>query len=131
MALNDVMSMDEQQKTGVSQLTDTQKRELEAWINNKFILKTTTTPSQPVYLEQNIQGGAQLMFSDGSVYEIAPTDRSKVAFWLTPIVVSFDASGDPQYPARITNTLTNVSVSAKMIKGPGTPNPSSLQIQQQ
>jgi hypothetical protein len=121
MSLNDVMSMDEQQKTGVAKLTDAQKRELELWINNKFVLKTTTPAAQQVvYLEQNIQGGSQLVFSDGSIYAISPADRPKVEFWLTPIAIKIEPSGDPQYPSKITNTLTNVSVNGKMVT-PGRP----------
>jgi hypothetical protein len=124
MRLNEVMSADEQKKTGVANLTDAQKKELESWINDKFMLKTTTpVAAQPIYLQQNIQSGAQLMFSDGSVYEIAPTDRSKATFWLTPIAVTIEPSGDPNYPSKITNLLTNVSVNGKMVKGPRLQNP--------
>jgi hypothetical protein len=120
MRLNEVMSVDEQKKTGVAGLSDIQKKELEGWINDKFILKavTMTASSQPIYLQQNMQSGAQLMFNDGSVYEVAPTERSKTVFWLTPIAVTLEPSGDPNYPTKITNTLTNVSVNCKMIKGP-------------
>ena len=120
MHLNEVMSMDEQKKTGVAALSDAQKKQLESWINDKFVLKPTTmtAASQPVYLEQNMQSGAQLMFSDGSIYEIAPTDRSKTVFWLTPIAITIEPSGDPNYPSRITNSLTSVSVNAKMTRGP-------------
>lgn len=121
MRLNEVMTVDEQKKTGVAGLSDVQKKELESWINNKFVLKTATAApaaAQPIYLQQNIQGGTQLMFSDGSLYEIAPTDRAKATFWLTPIAVTIDASGDPNYPSKITNTLTNVSVNGKMVKAP-------------
>ena len=118
MRLNEVMSAEEQKKTGVAGLSDMQKKELESWINDKFTLKTTMASSQPVYLEQNMQGGAQLMFSDGSIYEIAPTDRSKTVFWLTPIAIKIEASGDPDYPSKITNSLTGVSVNAKMTRSP-------------
>jgi len=120
MRLNEVMSVDEQKKTGVSGLSDVQKKELESWINDKFVLKTVTAApaAPPIYLQQNIQGGTQLMFSDGSVYEIAPTDRAKATFWLTPIAITLEPSGDPNYPSKITNTLTNVSVNGKMVKAP-------------
>ncbi|HUD01525.1 MAG TPA: hypothetical protein VMR37_04310 [Rhabdochlamydiaceae bacterium] len=122
MRLNEVMTLVEQKKTGVAALSDAQKKELESWINDKFVLKTIaatpTTAAQQIYLQQNMQSGAQLMFSDGSIYEVAPTDRSKTVFWLTPIAISIEPSGDPNYPAKITNTLTNVSVSAKMVRAP-------------
>ncbi len=119
MRLNEVMSMDEQKKTGVAALTDAQKKQLESWINDKFVLKpTTVAAASPIYLQQNMQSGAQLMFSDESIYEIAPTDRSKTVFWLTPIAVTIEPSGDPSYPSKITNSLTKVSVNGKMIRPP-------------
>src|SRR4051812_6501931 len=111
LRLNEVMSMDEQKKTGVATLSDLQKKELEGWINDKFVLKPTPVAATPsIYLQQNLQSGAQLMFSDESIYEVAPTDRSKTIFWLTPIAVTIEPSGDPNYPSKITNTLTKVSV---------------------
>lgn len=119
LRLSDVMSAEEQKKTGVSGLSDLQKKELESWINSKFVLKTSsTTSSQPIYLQQNIESGSKLMFSDGSVYEVAPTDRAKTVFWLTPVIISIEAGEDPNYPSKITNTLSHVSVNAKMIKAP-------------
>ena len=120
LRLNEVMSMDEQKKTGIATLSDVQKKELESWINDKFVLKPGTISAAPssIYLQQNMQSGAQLMFSDESIYEIAPTDRSKTVFWLTPIAVTIEPSGDPNYPSKITNTLTKVSVNGKMIRAP-------------
>ena len=118
MRLNEVMTMDEQKKTGIAGLSNPQKKELENWINDKFVLKSQMTAASSIYLEQNMQSGAQLMFNDGSIYEIAPTDRSKTVFWLTPIEVTFEPSGDPNYPSKITNTLTNVSVNGKMVRAP-------------
>jgi hypothetical protein len=119
MRLNEVMSTDMQQKTGVATLSDVQKKQLETWINDKFVLKpVAAAAASPVYLEQNLQSGSQLVFNDGSVYEIAPTDRSKAIFWLTPIAITIEPSGDPDYPSKITNTLTKVSVLGKMTKAP-------------
>jgi hypothetical protein len=121
MRLNEVMSMDEQKKTGVVGLSDPQKKELESWINDKFVLKPQMAAAPAIYLEQNMQSGTQLMFSDGSIYEIVPTDRAKTVFWLTPIEITIEPSGDPNYPAKITNTLTNVSVNGKMVRAPKAP----------
>jgi hypothetical protein len=114
--LTDMMSPSDMRTTGVASLTSAQKQALEAWIDNKFVLKSQATATGPLSLQQNIQGGTQLMLSDGSVYEIAPADRSKAMFWLTPINVILEQSSDPNYPMKITNTLTNVSVNGKKIK---------------
>lgn len=79
---------------------------------------STTVKTPSISLEQNMQNGAQLMFNDGSIYEIAEADRSKTVFWLTPIEVTIEPSGDPNYPSKITNTRSKVSVNGKMIKAP-------------
>lgn len=115
--LSEVMTPQEQQKTGVSQLSDAQKKELETWMNQKFTLKTNDKPKQ-IYLSENIQSGARLRFSDGSLYEIIPEDRSKASFWLTPFQVKIDQGKDPNYPYIITNTVTMISVRAKQINPP-------------
>ncbi len=113
--LTDVMSHDEQMKTGVSQLSEMQKQELEKWMNEKFVLKSSTT-APTLTLQQNMKNGSQLELSDGSIYEIAPSDRAKTIFWLTPISMTVTASNDPMYPALLTNTLTGISVRAKKVK---------------
>lgn len=114
--LQEVMTPDEEQKTGVSQLSESQKKELENWLNQKFILKNAPLAvSSHVYLQENINGGTRLILSDGSIYEIAPADRAKAAFWITPAEVVIKPSDDPLYPSKITNTLTNASVNAKLI----------------
>jgi hypothetical protein len=118
--LNDVMTPDEQKKTGVSQLSDTQKKELETWINQKFTLKTTDKAKQ-IYLSENIQSGSQLRLSDGSLYEVMPQDRPKASFWLTPFQVRMEPSNDPNYPVLITNTITMIGVRAKQLEPPNAP----------
>lgn len=116
--LNDVMTPDEQQKTGVSQLTDAQKKELETWINQKFTLKSDK--AKQVYLSENIQSGSQLRLSDGSLYEVNPADRDKASFWLTPFQVRIEPNKDPNYPYNITNTVSMVTVRAKQVEPPNT-----------
>jgi hypothetical protein len=115
--LNQVMTPEMQQKTGVSQLSDAQKQELENWLNEKFVLKAKEAPP-PIYLQQNNNGGTQLIFSDGSVYEIAPEDRNKASAWINPITVSIQPSGNPLYPYTITNVLTGASVNGKLVRPP-------------
>lgn len=114
--LKEQMTPDEQKKTGVSQLSDAQKQALEKWMNDKFVLKTTHSDAPRLTLQQNLQSGAQLELSDGSIYEIAPSDKSKTTFWLTPIEMKITPSNDPMYPVLLTNTLTGVSVRAKQIR---------------
>lgn len=122
--LSDLMSADEQKKTGVSQLSEIQKQELEKWMNDKFILKSASTTT-PLTLQQNLQNGAQLELSDGSIYEVAPSDKSKTTFWLTPINITVTPSNDPMYPVLLTNTLSGVSVRAKQVRAANPKQPAS------
>ncbi len=126
--LSDLMSQDEQKKTGISQLSAVQRQELERWMNEKFVLKTVHPPAPRITLEQNLQNGAQLVLSDGSIYEIAPTDRSKTTFWLTPVSITMSPSQDLAYPTLLTNTLTGVSVRAKQTQPPRSQPASSPQL---
>ena len=96
-----------------------QKKELESWINQKFTLKVSDKTKQ-LYLSENIQSGTQLRLSDGSLYEVMPEDRQKASFWLTPFQVKVEQTADPNYPYKITNTITLVGVRAKQINPPTT-----------
>lgn len=112
--LNEVMTPEEQKKTGISELSNTQRKELEGWINQKFNLKTESQEKE-LYLSENILSGSQLRLSDGSLYEVMPEDRSKASFWLTPFQVKVEPSNDPNYPLNITNTVSMVTVRAKKV----------------
>ena len=114
--ISDTMSADEQQKTGIDHLSDSQKQALEKWMNDKFILKSATPDTSPVVLQQNLNNGSQLELSDGSIYEIAPSDKAKTLYWLTPIPIKIAPSGDPMFPYLLTNTLTGVAVRAKQVR---------------
>ncbi len=71
--IEDVMSKEEQKKTGVSQLNFNQKRALEAWLNENFVLKTKkeTTPLART-LSLNIDNGKELQLSDNTIWEVNP-----------------------------------------------------------
>jgi len=112
--LDKMMTPDEMKKTGISKLSLQEKQELDNWLNLKFTVKTAERPKD-IFLDENINGGAQLKLSDGSVYEIAPTDRSKATYWLTPFQLKLEPSGDPNYPVKITNLVTGVSVKGKKV----------------
>ncbi len=137
--LNDVMTPDQQQKTGVAKLSREQKNQLETWINDKFVLKPvttatgTTTPNTPptpttppipagpmppaglkeLYVSENLDGGAKLQLSNGDTYEIHPSDRDVSSAWLLPSNVTITPNKDPTYPVNITNTVSNTSVKAR------------------
>lgn len=130
--LNDVMTPDQQQKTGVDKLSRAQKNQLETWINDKFVLKpvATTTPNTPpaatpspaapgpmpptglkdLYVSENLDGGAKLQLSNGDTYEVHPSDRDISSAWLLPSNISIAPNKDPQYPINLTNTVSKTTV---------------------
>lgn len=113
--LNDIMTADDQKKTGIYNLSPTQKDQLELWINDKFTLKTVQTTPAPT-LEQNLRNGSELKLSDGSSFIIAPSDQAKASSWITPIAIKISLSGDPLFPVLLTNMLTGASVKAKQVR---------------
>ena len=131
MLLNDVMSPDVQQKTGVQDLSPKQKMVLETWINDTFVLKTKgpETPKEisNLYLSINVNNGQQLRLSDGTLWDIDPADQTITATWITPFPVKIGQSGNPTYPTLLININNNVSVRAKpaaaLAPAPSTPAP--------
>ncbi len=116
--LDEVMSRDEQKKTGVANLSSTQKVALEAWLNNNFVLKSkeeAEAPQTELSLSINIDNGQKLELSDNSLWEIAPGDVPTSAVWITPFPVKIAPSGDPNYPCLIINPNSGVSVKARRI----------------
>jgi hypothetical protein len=119
IVLDEVMSKDDQKKTGVANLNKNQKIALEAWLNNNFILKTEPeAPETPLSLSINIDNGKKIQLSDNSIWEVSPSDLPTSALWLTPFPVKITPSGDPNYPSLIVNLNSGVSVKARCISAP-------------
>jgi len=119
--LDDVMSNEEQHRTGVYNLTHNQRAELEAWLNQNFDLRPKPSAREipkELTLAENINDGHQLKLSDGSLYEIAPADVSRAAGWITPFPIQVVPSGDMNYPFKIINKNTGSSLKAKLISAP-------------
>jgi hypothetical protein len=113
--LNDIMTPEEQKKTGVYNLSTTQKEQLELWINDKFVLKTVEEKPMPV-IEENLRNGSEIKLSNGSSFAIAPSDQAKASAWISPVQIKISASGDPLFPVLLTNTLTGVSIKGKQVR---------------
>lgn len=114
IALDQMMTPQEQKETGVSTLTPTQKSALEKWLNTRLAPKQTSAANQ-VSLALNINGGQKLLLSDRTIYEIAPDDVKTSSAWLTPFVVKIEPSGDPNYPVKLTNPNSGASVKARLV----------------
>src|SRR5579862_3339262 len=92
IVLDEVMSRDDQKKTGVVKLTANEKIALEAWLNKNFVLKTEEKATKSgLSLSINIDHGRKLQLSDNSLWEIAPDDVSKAAVWITPFPVQISS----------------------------------------
>ena len=118
--IEDVMTKEEQKKTGISKLNSEQKKELEAWLTQKFVLRTTTLPVSGVYLSENLDNGAHLRMSDGSLYEVAPENRNISSAWLLPFPLKVEMTQDLTYPYLLIDPNSDERVRAKQIE-PGKP----------
>lgn len=113
--LDDVMSKDDQKKTGVANLSAKQKIALEAWLNANFVPKQPqqkqTEPQ--LSLSINIDNGQKLQLSDNSIWEVAPEDVPTASVWITPFPVKIVASNNPTYPFLLVNVDNGVSVKVR------------------
>lgn len=115
--IDDVMTREDQKKTGVANLSLKQKIALEAWINDHFILKDQPKHNAEIArsLSININNGEKLLLSDNSLWEIDPKDRSVASVWITPFPVNILPSGDKDYPSLIVNINSGATVKARQI----------------
>jgi hypothetical protein len=107
------MTSEEQQKTGVSQLTPVQKKALEEWLDNHCSAQSAQNTA--LYLSVNIDSGKRLELSDGSIYEVAPGDTGQTSLWITPFPIRIESSTDPDYPLRLVNINSGSSVKARKL----------------
>lgn len=115
--LDQVMNKDVQQKTGVAKLTPNQRKALETWLNQNFDIKTVKeeTKEVAIFLSINIDGGKKLQLSDGSMWEVAPSDVAQSSSWVTPFPMQIVPSNDSNYPFLLVNKISGLSVKARKI----------------
>lgn len=123
--LNEVMSKEMQKKTGVANLSYQQRLALEKWLNDNFVQKNhqeKKKSEEEITLSQNIDNGKVLELSDGSLWQVAPDDVERAAFWIIPFPLYFVKNSDPadntEYPMKIVNQNTNLGVKVKQIRAP-------------
>jgi hypothetical protein len=114
------MSAEELQQTGLSKLTVEEKTALEDWVDSRYAkkeiaqtLKSKKQASKPASLQDNLQGGHYIRLTDGTLWEIRPTDTPISAGWITQVEIKMGQSGDPSYPVSLTNSLTGSTVWAR------------------
>lgn len=127
-SLNQIMTPDEQTRTGVDKLTPDERTELETWIqtytqSKVASLQQKTTRAKKVSMKPsfgvltiNVRGGQFLILTDSSVWEVSPDDIFTSSAWLASIAVeiTYDNS-DPEayFPFIIKNQYSGLSVHAR------------------
>ena len=66
-------------------------------------------------ISENLYNGRYIRLSDQSTWEINPDDTPLTQGWITPVEIVVSQSGDPQYPYKLTNSLTGSSVKAQKV----------------
>ena len=117
VSLDTMMSYREMQKTGVDNLSYSQKKALEEWIDQNFEERESRPErkEEQLFLSLNIDNGEKLQLSDGSTYLIDPEDHIYTAYWITPFPVMLGRSDSSEFPVKITNMNTKTSVKGKKI----------------
>jgi len=113
--LDEAMSKEDQKRTGVANLTFDQKKNLETWLNQHCELKSSPQPAQQktIYLSLIIDNGQKVQLSDGSVWEVDPTDIQRASLWVTAGALKIVPSGNPNYPCLLVDTSTGISIKVK------------------
>lgn len=120
------MSVQEQRQTGLSKLTPQEKAALDEWIGAHYTKKAVPTAPSPKKngkqkgpsLQDNLQAGRFVGLTDGSVWEIRPSDTPITAGWITQVEIKVQPSGDKTYPFTLTNSLTGSAVLARKAANP-------------
>lgn len=114
-SINDLMSIEDQKKTGVIRLSQQQKMELAKWlVEHRYNPEAAADELiHALTIALNVSDGKILELSDNSVWEVAPDDLVISQSWLSPIPVKVTQTTDPNYPYLIINLRSNQSVKAK------------------
>lgn len=115
MLLDEIMSKEDQKKTGVIDLKPNQKIALENWLNKNCQCAGQAKNEKPeaLFLAINVEGGKKIQLSDGSLWEIDPRDYSVSATWLSPMPIKLAPSYNRNFPTLLVNKNTGVSVKAR------------------
>jgi hypothetical protein len=115
LLLDEIMSKEDQKKTGVIDLKPNQKIALENWLNKNCQCtgQAKSAKTEALFLAINVEGGKKIQLSDGSLWEIDPRDYSISATWLSPMPIKLAPSYNRNFPMLLVNKNTGVSVKAR------------------
>lgn len=114
LSLDSLMTEEEKVDTGYNTLTVDQKQALNRWISGHFSLQIKTG-EVPLSLSINVEGGKVLILSDGSKWEVAPSDQVVSSLWLTPFPLKLVPSQSKEYPQEILNLQTQEKVLVRQV----------------
>jgi hypothetical protein len=123
------MDPSEKKQTGVSKLNDKEKAELQCWIDTFYVrrlepLAAKSPINKKAYIEENLHSGQYIHLSDHTYWNIRLTDTPISQGWITPVEILVSQSNDPDYPYKLTNSVTGSSVLARKVdKVPPSPIP--------
>ncbi len=116
LSLDQVMTTDEQEKTGVSKLSAKERAALEEWLTRFTVTIATEVAKksagsgksvvysgfgQKHWVREKIENGAFIKLEDGSLWQISPIDKINTMLWLPTDNVVVIESGNPQYPYKL------------------------------
>ena len=114
-SINDMMSIEDQNKTGVIKLNQKQKMELAKWLVEHRYYEDIASEQElhALTVSLNVYDGKIIQLSDNSVWEIAPDDLVISQTWLSSIPIKITDTSNPDYPYLLTNLRNNQSIKAK------------------
>lgn len=110
LALDKLMTKEEQKATGVSKLSVQEWAALEDWLT-RFAMAVATEVAkksgtyagvgQKHWVSKKIDSGAFVKLEDGSLWQISPIDKINTMPWLPTDTVVVIESRNPQYPYKL------------------------------
>lgn len=119
LSLDTEMTQQEQKKAGLHKLSKKQKLSLQNWIDLHYakreepIAAAERLEENQSVIQENLLNGSYIRLSNGTLWNIHPKDVPVTQGWITPVDILVTKSGDPDYPYKLTNTLSGSSVRAK------------------
>ena len=127
--LDQQMSLQEKQQTGVVNLTLKQRKALSEWIDCNYNPKQSepiaeSKTKDQLYISIISMNGKQLILSDNTRWLVYPQDVPTASLWIAAATIQIVASPDPEYPFIMKNLSTQQSIRVqKMAPAPSSPNP--------
>ncbi|SRR6266480_5013865 len=125
LPLDKIMSKEDQQSIGVSQMSEAQRAALERWAT-RFALQVVAASSKKAggayagateghWVKSKIDGGSIIQLEDGSMWQISPIDKIETTLWLPTEGITIIESKNPMFPYKLINGDGKSSAEAKFI----------------